>query len=206
MRRSKRRKGSWYRGFKSSPYKGYGGKDGMGNLWKNGSRYLTKQRTKKAESPYHVIPTKYDGIKFRSKTEAHWAVVFNELKIKWEYEKEGAGDGREGYCPDFYFTDWGIWVEIKGKVPTIEEERKAQKFAVFKQEVVYILFGSVPRKVEYGCENERVFLPREMILNNEDFDSGLRMPLFLLHSMGSISLKQLEKAYDVARNFDFFNF
>ena len=35
-----------------------------------------------------ALPTKYAGIQFRSRLEARWAVFFDALKIKWEYEPE----------------------------------------------------------------------------------------------------------------------
>lgn len=36
-----------------------------------------------------AIETSYKGYRFRSRLEARWAVFFDELGIKWEYEKEG---------------------------------------------------------------------------------------------------------------------
>ncbi len=73
-----------------------------------------------------AIETMYRGCKFRSRLEARWAIFFDALGIKWEYEKEGyivggfgrKDDGtREGgtpYLPDFYLPDLGTWVEVKG--------------------------------------------------------------------------------------------
>lgn len=37
----------------------------------------------------NVIPTMYKGIQFRSRLEARWAVFFDTLGIKWEYEPQG---------------------------------------------------------------------------------------------------------------------
>jgi hypothetical protein len=36
-----------------------------------------------------AIETQYKGYRFRSRLEARWAVFFDALDIKWEYEKEG---------------------------------------------------------------------------------------------------------------------
>ena len=36
-----------------------------------------------------AIETKYNGYKFRSRTEAKWAYVFDKLNIKYLYENEG---------------------------------------------------------------------------------------------------------------------
>jgi len=48
------------------------------------------------------IPTKYKGIEFRSRLEARWAVFFDTLEIRWEYEPEcfDLGNGIY-YTPDF---------------------------------------------------------------------------------------------------------
>ncbi len=36
-----------------------------------------------------AIQTTYDGVLFRSRTEARWALFFNRLNIPWFYEYEG---------------------------------------------------------------------------------------------------------------------
>lgn len=36
-----------------------------------------------------AIETLYNGYKFRSRLEARWAVFFDAVGSKWEYEKEG---------------------------------------------------------------------------------------------------------------------
>lgn len=49
------------------------------------------------------IPTVYNGYRFRSRTEARWAVFLDMLSIRWEYEAEGYqfGNGVR-YLPDFW--------------------------------------------------------------------------------------------------------
>lgn len=61
------------------------------------------------------IPTRYKGYHFRSRLEARWAVFFDSLGIKWEYEPEGFmnADG-DKYLPDFYLSQTHTWVEVKG--------------------------------------------------------------------------------------------
>jgi hypothetical protein len=63
------------------------------------------------------IDTFYKGYTFRSRLEARWAVFFDVLNIKWEYEIEGftLSDGRK-YLPDFKVRTLGrynSWYEIK---------------------------------------------------------------------------------------------
>lgn len=63
-----------------------------------------------------AINTYYAGHHFRSRLEARWAHVFNDLGMRWEYEPQGyhVGEDRRPYLPDFYLTDVGWWVEVKG--------------------------------------------------------------------------------------------
>jgi hypothetical protein len=35
------------------------------------------------------IPTRYKGYHFRSRLEARWAVFFDALGLRWQYEVEG---------------------------------------------------------------------------------------------------------------------
>ena len=71
-----------------------------------------------------AIPTLYAGVLFRSRTEARWAMFWDKLDIKWDYEPQGfvtaAGDP---YLPDFaVFPALGLlWVEIKGSWQTDPE-------------------------------------------------------------------------------------
>lgn len=74
-----------------------------------------------------AIETKYKGYNFRSRLEARWAVFFDALGIKWEYEKEGYDLGALGwYLPDFWFPDLRCWVEIK---PNGDDENARAKCA-----------------------------------------------------------------------------
>jgi len=54
------------------------------------------------EREIKAIETEYAGYKFRSRTEARWAVFFDTIGFKWQYEEEGyeLSNGR-WYLPDF---------------------------------------------------------------------------------------------------------
>lgn len=60
------------------------------------------------------IETLWKGYRFRSRLEARWAVFFETLGIRWQYETQGfqLGDG-SAYLPDFYLPDQKTYVEIK---------------------------------------------------------------------------------------------
>jgi len=81
------------------------------------------------------IPTKYSGHTFRSRLEARVAVFFDQLRLSWEYEPEGYDLPINGwYLPDFLLKKneklkYDIWVECKGKEPTIEEDNKLNELA-----------------------------------------------------------------------------
>lgn len=65
-----------------------------------------------------AIETRYKGYRFRSRLEARWAVFFDTMGLRWEYEPQGYV-GRAGvpYLPDFQIQR-DVYVEIK---PPIDE-------------------------------------------------------------------------------------
>jgi len=88
-----------------------------------------------------AIPTRYNGYHFRSRLEARWAVFFDALGIKWEYEPEGYTIGKFiNYLPDFYLKDFGVFIEIK---PSIESNNKCSDFYTSIGEPI-ILCGGIP--------------------------------------------------------------
>jgi hypothetical protein len=77
-----------------------------------------------------AIETRYKGRLFRSRLEARYAVLFDELAIAWDYEPEGYvfEDGTR-YLPDFWLKipgkpGQGYWVEVKASDPTPAEVHK----------------------------------------------------------------------------------
>jgi len=79
-----------------------------------------------------AIDTAYKGYLFRSRLEARWAVFFDALGLKWEYEVEGFDLDGVWYLPDFLVkTPQGadMWVEVKregvSKDPKFERFKKA---------------------------------------------------------------------------------
>lgn len=71
------------------------------------------------------IETRYKGYRFRSRLEARWAVFFDALGVKWEYEKEGYDLGDAGwYLPDFWLPEINAYVEIKGGKASDKDKAK----------------------------------------------------------------------------------
>lgn len=76
------------------------------------------------------IETVYRGYKFRSRLEARWAVYFDALNLKWEYEKEGFDLDGFRYLPDFWLCDVQMWAEVKGSDFTAIEYEKCRRLTV----------------------------------------------------------------------------
>jgi hypothetical protein len=88
-----------------------------------------------------AIQTKYKGYRFRSRLEARWAVFFDTLGLKWEYEKEGFDLDGTYYLPDFWLPQVRVWVEVKGGEFTAEQMNLCAALAVQTRNDVVMLGG-----------------------------------------------------------------
>lgn len=71
-----------------------------------------------------AIETAYAGCRFRSRLEARWAVFFDTLGIKWQYEVQGYQledrlyvrntTDPINYLPDFWLPEFNLHAEVKG--------------------------------------------------------------------------------------------
>lgn len=78
------------------------------------------------------FPTRYNGITYRSKTEAKWAYYWDQLKVTFDYEDQGFLTDGSAYLPDFavYAACGTIWAEVKPDWLSDEEGiAKFRKFA-----------------------------------------------------------------------------
>lgn len=108
------------------------------------------------------IDTVFKGYKFRSRLEARWALFFDLLNIKWEYESDGVVlSNNQWYLPDFKLTS-----TIQGHTKTCYVEIKPEnivhddKFSVFENDVsqtdsypsvsCYLLSGDPFSRLEQG--------------------------------------------------------
>jgi hypothetical protein len=89
-----------------------------------------------------AIATKYDGRFFRSRTEARWAVFFNAIGIKYEYEKEGFKLEHGCYLPDFWLPEIDCWIEIKGEKPTENENNLCSDLAFETKKRCFLFVGN----------------------------------------------------------------
>jgi len=98
-----------------------------------------------------IIETWYKGIKFRSRTEARWAVLFDKLGIEWNYEVEGfVLNSGECYLPDFFLPTFegGMYAEVKGK-PFTQKEKELCRDLCYESGYKVLLCEGIPTLREY---------------------------------------------------------
>lgn len=91
------------------------------------------------------IETIYNGYRFRSRLEAKWAVFFDALQIKYEYEPEGykLSDGTY-YLPDFYLPQLNYYVEVKGKNDHMFSDMEKVRNFVLENKSAVIILSNIP--------------------------------------------------------------
>lgn len=97
------------------------------------------------------IETWYQGRRFRSRLEARWAVFFDSLGTRWEYEPEGYVTEHGPYAPDFWLPDIGdngTWFEVK---PEHWDFRKHVRDALER-----VLTVEWPESVRRGLERQSI--------------------------------------------------
>jgi hypothetical protein len=113
-----------------------------------------------------AIETKYNGHRFRSRTEARWAVFFDAMDISYVYEKEGYDLGKAGwYLPDFWLNDLNCWFEVKpfGSWEDNVWENclaKCLGLAAYTNKEIYIFYDCKPAS-ERWIEDYNMSLPRD---------------------------------------------
>jgi hypothetical protein len=95
-----------------------------------------------SEDKLKAIETRFDGRKFRSRTEARWAVFWNALALEYDYEKEGFDLSGSWYLPDFFLPSLDLWVEIKGEDPSAAEIDLAKRLSKASGKTVLIAVGA----------------------------------------------------------------
>jgi len=88
-----------------------------------------------------ALQTRYKGYNFRSRTEARWAVFFDTLGIRYDYEPQGYRLDGNHYLPDFWLPGMKAFIEIKGTSPTEAEISKACALAKHTKHMAYIMTG-----------------------------------------------------------------
>ena len=154
----------------------------------------------KVEKSIKPIETKYNGFRFRSRLEARWAVFFDMIGLKYEYEVEGFEMNGIRYLPGFYIPSLDRWFEIKGKPLSVYEMKKCEEFCFNKDNEnikVSVLVGS-PEAVKIDAfagimeyvwewpsekhpENVRFLAPEE--LSEKEYYSRFMHGLWVVHDV-----------------------
>lgn len=98
-----------------------------------------------------AIETRYAGHHFRSRLEARWAVFFNTLDIRWQYEPQGytVGPTKTPYLPDFLLPDLKVFVEVKGDPERLDLNLLAE-LTHSRDALQVLVLGEVPQ-LELGA-------------------------------------------------------
>jgi len=141
-----------------------------------------------------AIETQYKGYRFRSRLEARWAVFFDALGIKWEYEPEGFEYQEENetfrYLPDFYLPELSAWAEIKPDTPDDYNRRKHLAFVLNEQSNLFINLVGTPEP--FKAKNYISWSAGTGLMPIRDF--GDKAPCWLL------TCKSVSFAYDHVNN------
>lgn len=119
------------------------------------------------------IETFYNGYRFRSRTEARWAVFFDAAGIEYVYEPEGYDLGDAGwYLPDFWIPNAsyrkykreelknnGVFLEIKPDETSLEDLESGYKYNTLAKQSGYpvVLVCGLPCISAYGVGEETTF-------------------------------------------------
>lgn len=101
-----------------------------------------------------TIETTYKGTKYRSRTEARWAVLFDYCGVGFQYEPEGFNLSSGRYVPDFWL-DMGCYFEVKpeeceaGPGHYTRERLVAEDLASLKGKTVVMACGSPNEAMDF---------------------------------------------------------
>lgn len=110
-------------------------------------------------------PTLYNGIRFRSKSEARFAEFLASISIRSAYEAyEYLIDDTVEYWPDFWLPDLRVFVEVKGDVLDKSVEKTIGLARVLASSDIYVLLvdSDFTTWVVKPDEMVRVDLPKQL--------------------------------------------
>ncbi len=122
-----------------------------------------------------AIQTRHNGLLFRSRLEARWAVFFDTCGINYCYEAEGFSLPSGNYLPDFYIPNQpafrhnknGLFVEVKG-VATDKSHSVLEELAMHTG-IDCVMLGDLP----YGDYEVQEGLPESSYLPALEMEWGI---------------------------------
>jgi hypothetical protein len=140
-----------------------------------------------------AIPTHYAGCYFRSRLEARWAVVFDTLGIRWEYEREGYALPSGWYLPDFWLPDAEFWVEIKPL--NIEIDQRWGELVDATNYAMFVFYGTP------GMSPTRGFITKGTTAGTiYDFSQDTSYPMCIQGIGAATKNPAILSAYEAARS------
>ncbi len=100
------------------------------------------------------IPTTYNGVEFRSRLEARWAIFFDAIDTPWEYESENFITKYGPYLPDFYLPELQQFFIVKGESLPDDEEKKCFEVDLLTGKHVIMAIGGIP---QFFSDDDRYF-------------------------------------------------
>jgi hypothetical protein len=121
------------------------------------ARKSRRKRKDREMMMYEPKETYYNGFKYRSRTEARWAYLFDLMGIKYEPERQGyKGHGGIAYLSDFVLPDFGVSVEVKGRQDALMAVEKKLCASIYENATPaasgLILLKDIPY---YECTEEK---------------------------------------------------
>jgi hypothetical protein len=120
-----------------------------------------------------AIPTSYGGRFYRSRIEARWAVFFDAIGIRFDYEAEGFVIREGGYLPDFRLPDLRFYFEVKGQDPTDEERSKCAQVCMASEYDMLLAVGGPEERFQlYWFDREGERDAQYVLAQDENADCG----------------------------------
>lgn len=90
-----------------------------------------------------ALDTRFKGVQFRSRLEVRWAMFFEAMRIRWEYEPQLFELPSGRYLPDFRLTWPGhsLWAECKPTEDVLTARDKARYHDFGTNRVLLLLEG-----------------------------------------------------------------
>jgi len=159
-----------------------------------------------------AIETNYAGRLYRSRTEARWALFFDAIGVRFQYEAEGFRIRSGAYLPDFWLPDVGAFFEVKGDEPTEVERRKCAELTEASECSMILAIGAPEERFQLlwfdrdGEHEDRFVLARDRLIDFgfwlvRDAGDGIRIgPTKRLDGRpgGPMFSGALEQAYSAA--------
>lgn len=108
-----------------------------------------------------AIPTEYNGVTYRSRLEARWAVFFDALELRFIHEREGFQLRSAWYVPDFWLPKLSTWIEIKPYRPSDPERMLCEELCESTEQRVACFYADPGSWLD------------DLESNDPGFDSGI---------------------------------